>query len=235
MCGSGRGPPPTRLPVRDFYYEDNDSYLNTSDLCREIPSLQRCFCRDDAPQVRVLGVSRHLPTPPRPHLCVIPMDLGRFKERQGLSSSPLIRIPSLSNSTRRRRCEHPVGSPLLPVCRPVVPTTCFIPTVLRKSAGNGNAAAKHRRQHGNGDILGAPCWRLPLLIQKERETKSLRIAYARNSGVDAVLHAERRVFAICGFFPLSYLMRNVTLPENKITSGKRLASAADYSRLRWSF
>ena len=59
------------------------------------------------------------------------------------------------------------------------------------------------------------------LLKKERETK-LRYALLTFGTAVLSLSSMRSVafFAICGFFPLSYLMRNVTLPENKITSGK---------------
>ena len=61
------------------------------------------------------------------------------------------------------------------------------------------------------------------LFKKERETK-LRYALLTLGTAVLTLSSMRSVafFAICGFFPLSYLMRNVTLPENKITSGKGL-------------
>ena len=59
------------------------------------------------------------------------------------------------------------------------------------------------------------------LFKKERETK-LRYALLTLGTAVLSLSSMRSVafFAICGFFPLSYLMRNVTLPENKISSGK---------------
>jgi len=59
------------------------------------------------------------------------------------------------------------------------------------------------------------------LFKKERETK-LRYALLTFGTAVLSLSSMRSVafFAICGFFPLSYLMRNVTLPENKISSGK---------------
>ena len=59
------------------------------------------------------------------------------------------------------------------------------------------------------------------LLKKERETK-LRYALLTLGTAVLTLSSMRSVafFAICGFFPLSYLMRNVTLPENKISSGK---------------
>ena len=59
------------------------------------------------------------------------------------------------------------------------------------------------------------------LLKKERTTK-LRYALLTFGTAVLTLSSMRSVafFAICGFFPLAYLLRNVTLPESKIPSGK---------------
>lgn len=59
------------------------------------------------------------------------------------------------------------------------------------------------------------------LLKKERETK-LRYALLTFGTAVLTLSSMRSVafFAICGFFPLSYLLRNVTLPEKKAASEK---------------
>ena len=59
------------------------------------------------------------------------------------------------------------------------------------------------------------------LLKKERQTK-LRYALLTFGTAVLMLSSMRSVafFAICGFFPLSYLMRNVNLPESKVSSGK---------------
>ena len=72
------GPPAYPLPVVEiFYYEDNDSYRKYFRPFAEKYHFKGAFCRDDAPledKGRVLGgISPPSFTPPRPHLCVIPI------------------------------------------------------------------------------------------------------------------------------------------------------------------
>ena len=59
------------------------------------------------------------------------------------------------------------------------------------------------------------------LLKKERKTK-LRYALLTLGTAVLTLSSTRNVafFAICGFFPLAYLMRDVTLPNSKISSEK---------------
>lgn len=59
------------------------------------------------------------------------------------------------------------------------------------------------------------------LLKKERNTK-LRYALLTLGTTVLMLSATRSAafFAICGFFPLAYLMRDVTLPNSKISSKK---------------
>ncbi len=59
------------------------------------------------------------------------------------------------------------------------------------------------------------------LLKRERSTK-LRYALLTLGTAVLTLSSMRSVafFAICGFFPLAYLLRDVSLPESKIPSGK---------------
>lgn len=71
-------------------------------------------------------------------------------------------------------------------------------------------------------IFGAMFLVLAFYLLKKERTTRLRFALLSFGTALLALSSMRSfaLFAICGFFPLAYLLRNATVPEGKLSSGK---------------
>ena len=113
----------------DFYYEDNDSYRKYFRPFAEKYHFKGAFAGMGHPwktREEYWGVSRHLPSHHPDRTCASSLsESGRFAEgARTSSSSPPIRIPSLSNFTRRRRWRRSreiTGSSSVPPAVPMTP------------------------------------------------------------------------------------------------------------------